>query len=191
LVDWVAGAAAQPGLALRAADLPMELHVDVDLAADGRWSERMPTEIKVQLPNGRIDTLPLAASAPGRATCVLRDPAAGLYRFTVVTTAGSQSLAHLRQPVRERGIAGPNPQLQAWQGTGLIQAWSPAGLARAVNSAPAPRVELQRALLLALLLFVCGVILDRFQGWPRKMDVSTMLQSINRARWSRRDAPGP
>jgi uncharacterized membrane protein len=191
LVDWVAGAAAQPGLALRAADLPMELLVNVDLAAGGRWSERMPAEIQVHLPSGRIDMLPLAASAPGRVTCVLRDPAAGLYRFTVVTTAGSQSLTHLRQPVRERGIAGPNPQLQAWQGTGLIQAWSPAALARAVDSAPTPRVELQRPLLFALLLFVCGVILDRFQGWPGKMDVSTVLRSISRARWSRRDAPGP
>lgn len=191
LVDWVAGDATQPGLALRAVDLPLELRVDVDLAADGRWSEQLPGAIQVQLPSGRIDSLPLVASAPGRASGVLRDPADGPYRFTVVTTAGSQSLAHLRQPARERGMAGPNPQLQGWQSAGLIEAWSPAGLARAVESAPAPRVELQRALLLALLLFVCGVVLDRFPGWPGKWHVSAVRRSISRARWPRRDAPDP
>jgi hypothetical protein len=182
---------AQPGLALRATDRPLELNVDLDLAGDGRWSERMPSSLQVQWPSGKIDTLPLAASAPGRASGVIREPAAGLYRFTAMTASGSQTLAHLRQSLRERDVAGPNPQLQAWRSARLFQDWSPAALSQAVAAAPAPSMDMRRALLLALLLFVCAILLDRWPRWRGGNPVPVVVAWLSRGRSQRPGAPGP
>ena len=146
----------------------MELRVDVDLASEGVWSDRLPTHLRVQHPSGRTSEVPLEAAAPGRASVLLREPEPGLYTFTAVTTDGVLRLMHLRQPLRERGQPGPNPDLNVWRRAGLVGEWSPAALTQAVHSAPASRVQTNRPVFLALLLFCCGVLLDRFPGWRRR-----------------------
>jgi uncharacterized protein YegL len=190
LVEWVAFDDAQPGLAVRAIDLPMQIRVDVDRASEGRWSNQLPTHLQVQRPSGRTSEVPLEPSAPGRVSVLLREPEPGLYTFTAVTTDGMQRLRHLRQPMREHGQPGPNPVLYDWRRAGLAGEWSPAALVRAVQSAPAPSENADRAMLLALLLFFCGVMLDRFPGW-RRGPVARHLPTLSRGDSKRRGEPGP
>lgn len=190
LVEWVAFEDARPGLTVRAIDLPMELRVDVDLASEGAWSDRLPTHLQVQRPSGRTSAVPLEASAPGRASIQLHEPEPGLYRFTAVTTDGALGLVHLRQPLREHGQPGPIPGLDAWRRAGLVSDWSPAALAQAVHSAPAASENWERPVLLALFLFLCGVLLDRFPGWPR-WPVVRFLPALSRGDSKRRGEPGP
>ncbi len=190
LVEWVAFEDARPGLMVRAIDLPMELRVDVDLASEGVWSDRLPTHLQVQHPSGRTSEVPLEASAPGRASIQLHEPEPGLYRFTAVTTGGALRLVHLRQPLREHGQPGPSPLLDAWRRAGLVSEWSPAALAQAAHSAPAASEHSERPVLLALFLFLCGVLLDRFPDW-RRWPVVRFRPALSRGDSKRPDEPGP
>jgi Mg-chelatase subunit ChlD len=190
LVDWVAFENAPSGLQLRAADLPMQLRVDVDRANAGRWSDDLPRHVLVQHPSGRTDRVPLEASAPGRRTVVLKVPEPGLYTFTVATSDGMQRLSHLRQPLRERGPPGPDPVVAAWRKAGLVSEWTPDALAAALRTAPASSIDTVRPLLLALLLFGCGVLLDRLPIERRKLHLP-LLAAIRRRVGRRAGAPGP
>jgi uncharacterized membrane protein len=190
LVEWVAFEDARPGLTIRAIDLPLELRIDVDLASEGLWSDPLPARVQVQRPSGSTGEVPLEASAPGRASTLLREPEPGLYTFTAVTAGGTQRLLHLRQPLRERGQSGPSPMLGAWRKAGLISEWAPAALARAVNSAPVSSTNMDRPVLFALLLFACGVLIDRFPGWRRR-PIARQPPALSRGNLQQRGEPGP
>ncbi len=190
LVEWVALDEGRPGLVVRATDLPMDIRVDVERASDGRWSEQLPRQLQVQRPSGRTQQEPLQPSAPGRTSILLREPEPGLYTFTAVTTDGAQRLTHLRQPRRERGEPGANPVLDTWRTNGLIREWSPAALAQAARATPAAPAHAYLPLLIALLLFFCGVVLDRLPRW-NPGPVVRYLTALRRRDSQRGGEPGP
>jgi len=188
LVEWVESSGSVPGLAVHAFEDQDGLRVDVDAAADGRWVERMPASVHVRRPSGRDVDLPLAASGPGRASAVLPDPEPGLYTFNVAAARGGQRATFLRQPVSELGRIGPSPEIPVWKRAGLIHDWSAADLARVMRPVPTNEAIPYRPILLALALFLVGVLVDRL---PAGAPGRPWRSVLSRGGFRRRVEPAP
>ena len=161
LVEWVAArdASGQPWTGI--ADSPGELRIDLEFESDGRWSVPPAGRLRVEHPSGRISEEPFAPTAPGRLSASIRDPEAGLYAFTVQAGDGVRRVSHFRRAPRERAGAGPNPDILAWRADGLLREWSAVELQRAIEDVEPAAGRPQRALLLALALFLLGVLVER------------------------------
>jgi hypothetical protein len=161
LVEWVSSAGAASGLSVAVTDLPRALLVVVDVASDGRWSDAASGQVRVQYPSGRTSDIPLEASAAGRLSAGIDEPEDGLYTFSVITPDASRRLVHLRALRREFADGRPNPDIAEWAQAGLVREWSPEALQVALSGQPPSERSPDRAMLLALGLFLLGVLIDR------------------------------
>lgn len=164
LVEWVSSQDGDAGLAVRIEDTPDALQVDVDLANGARWSDVTNGQLRVELPSGRTIGVPLVASAPGRLGALIAEPENGLYSFTVQASGAAQRVVHLRKPRREFAGAAPNPDIADWLSEGLLREWSPTAWRDVVADMHPPARRPQRSLLLALGLFMLGLLVERMRG---------------------------
>lgn len=164
LVEWVASANVEDGRAASVEDLPRSLRLDVDATSGGKWSEETGGRVRVQYPSGRVEDMALVPSAPGRASAEIEDAGTGLYAFTVETAGAATSLVHLRRAPRELGATAPNPDIADWRRAGLVRDWSPAAFEKALGELRPAERHPSRAVLLALALFLLGVLVDRARG---------------------------
>jgi Mg-chelatase subunit ChlD/uncharacterized membrane protein len=161
LLEWIAASDAAGQLWTSIVDSPGEVRVDVELAVDGHWSDPPAGRLRIVHPSGRVSEEPLTPTAPGRLAAAIGDPEVGLYSFTVQVGERVRRVSHLRRTPRERAGPGPHPDIAAWRTEGLISDWSAAEYERTLaDMAPADGPP-QRALLLALALFVLGVLVER------------------------------
>ena len=164
LVEWVSSAGSASGLSVAVTDLPRMLRIDVDFASDGEWSEAASGQVRVQHPSGRMIDTPLEASAAGRLSTVIDEPEDGLYTISVIAPDAVRRVVHLRTPRREFGDGRPSADIAVWKQAGLVREWSPAAFQAALNGLPPSERSPDRAMLLALGLFLLGVLIDRRQG---------------------------
>jgi hypothetical protein len=161
LLEWVMSSEGAPGLSVSVVDLPQALRIDVDAADGQRWTEATSGRLRVQHPSGRSTDTPLRASAPGRVSARIDEPADGLYALTISTPGGTQRLLHLREPRRELGRIGPNPDMAGWRSAGLIRDGSATELDKVLSARGPVEPQAGRAILLALGLFLLGVLVER------------------------------
>ena len=161
LLEWVVASDAAGQLWTSIVDSPRELRIDVEIAADGRWSDLPAGRLRIGHPSGRVSEEPLTPTAPGRLGAAIGDPEAGLYSFTVQVGESVRRVSHLRRAPRERAGAGPHPDVAAWRADGLLSDWSAAEYERTLAGMAPADGRPQRALLLALALFVLGVLVER------------------------------
>ena len=135
--------------------------MDVDLANGARWSDVTTGRLRVDLPSGRTIDVPLVASAPGRLSALIAEPESGLYSLTAQASGAAQRVVHLRKPRREFAGAEANPAIAGWLSEGLLREWSPDALRDVVADMHPAERRPQRALLLALGLFVLGLLVER------------------------------
>jgi uncharacterized membrane protein len=164
LLEWVAANDAAGQLWTGIVDSPRELRVDVDFAADGRWSDPPAGRLRIEHPSGRVTEEPLTPTAPGRLGAGIDEPEAGLYSFTVHVRESVRRVSHLRRAPRERAGAGLHPDVAAWRTDGLLSDWSAAEYERTLAGMAPADGRPQRALLLALALFMLGVLLERWRN---------------------------
>jgi hypothetical protein len=164
LLDWVSSPNVVPGLSARVTDLPQSLRVDVDAANDGKWSDDTGGRVRVEHPSGRTQDVPLVPSAPGRASIEIDEPETGLYTFTIEARGETRRVAHLREPRREFAATDPNPDIEAWRKAGLVHDWSAAELGKVLKALRPAERNPARAMLLALALFMLGILVDRARG---------------------------
>jgi hypothetical protein len=161
LVEWVAARDSAEQLWTNVVDSPRELAVEVELASDGRWLEPPVGRLRVEHPSGRVSEESLTPVSPGRLSAAIKDPEVGLYSFTVQVGEGVRRVSHLRRAPRERAGPGPSPEIVAWRTDGLVRDWSAAEFERAIAGVAPAEGRPQRALLLALALFLVGVLVER------------------------------
>jgi hypothetical protein len=162
LVAWIERGRETGAVQTSVQDLPSALQVYVESATQGRWNQDLTGTLSARSPSGQSVEVPLRPAAPGRLGATLDAPEAGLYTLTAVTSHGTQQTRHLRLPMREIGPLEPNPAIEAWRQEGLLRDWSAAGL-REVLAARRPSVVTPTgALLLALALFLLGVVAERY-----------------------------
>jgi uncharacterized protein YegL len=161
LVEWVSSQDGDAGLSVRVEDAPDALHVDVDLASGARWSDVTTGRLHVDLPSGRTIDVPLVGSVPGRLSALIAEPESGLYSLTAQASGAAQRVLHLRKPRREFAGAEPNPAIADWLSEGLLREWSPDALRDVVSDMHPAGRRPQRALLLALGLFMLGLLVER------------------------------
>jgi uncharacterized protein YegL len=164
LLEWVSSPDVAPGLVASVTDLPQSLRVDVDAASGGKWSDGASGRLRVQHPSRRLEAIPLESSAPGRTSAEIDEPETGLYTFTVEMAGAVRRIVHLREPRRELGAPGPNPDIAAWRSAGLVREWSAADLDKALGAMRPVERRPARAMLLALSLFMLGILVDRARG---------------------------
>lgn len=165
LAAWVSRDVAQAGLQVNVTDDASRIQVDVDAADDAAWASPDTTSLRVRTPSGRDDVWPLVDSAPGRMSATLSEPEAGVYTLSVVTPQGMRQLRHLHRAPVEVGPLEPSREITDWQAAGLVRAWSEAELRRTLSAMPAPESVPALALLLALVLFLLGIAVERY---PRR-----------------------
>lgn len=162
LVEWVGrGWARGTDLVVTVADLAEALRVEVEAGSAAAWRAPADGRLRVRTPSGADFDLPLEATAPGRLSAMAPATEAGLYALTVTTTDGSRALRHLRAARPELGPLEPSAEVAAWQREGLVREWSAAQLRRTVAEMTAPSQSPGEALLLALALFLLGVVVER------------------------------
>jgi len=99
--------------------------------------------------------------APGRLQATLPDAGSGLYTFLVSTSLGTRRQLHLRRNRAESETWGTNPALDTWRTAGLVNDWDPAILARHRDGERGRRPIDRSLLVLALALFLSGIVVDR------------------------------
>ena len=161
LVEWVSSSGTSSSLPVTVTALPGMLRVDVDVASDGKWSNAASGRLRVQHPSGRITDAPLETSAAGRLSAEIDGTEDGLYIISVIAPDAARRLAHLRAPRREFGDGRSNPEIAAWVQDGLVREWSPAAFQAALGGLPPSERDPDRAMLLALGLFLLGLLIDR------------------------------
>jgi hypothetical protein len=100
-------------------------------------------------------------SAAGRLSAGINEPEDGLYTISVIASDAARRLVHLRAARREFGDGRPNPDIAAWAEAGLLREWSPAAFQAALDGLPPSGRNPDRAMLLALGLFLLGLLIDR------------------------------
>jgi Ca-activated chloride channel family protein len=164
LVEWVSSPHAEGGPTVQVTDLPRSVRVDVDSAQDGKWAASIDGRVRIQYPSGRAVQRVLIQTAPGRATAEIPGDGPGLYTITVDAGGLASRVVHLREPRRELAATGPNPAIDEWRRAGLVRDWSPAALNEVLGALPSTERSPSRALLVAMALFVLGVLVDRVRG---------------------------
>jgi Mg-chelatase subunit ChlD len=161
LLEWVAASDAAGQLWTSIVDSPREVRVDVEFATDGRWSDPPAGRLRIEHPSGRVTEESLSPTAPGRLGAAIGDPAAGLYSLTVQVGESVRRVSHLRRAPRERAGPGPHADVAAWRADGLLSDWSATEYERTLAGMAPADGRPQRALLLALALFVLGLLVER------------------------------
>ncbi len=114
--------------------------------------------------------------APGRLQATLLDTGAGLYTFLVTTASGTQRRLHLRRHRAENESWGISPALTAWRADGLIEDRDPGRVTRSRDAGSQRRALDRSLLMLALALFLCGVLVDR--ATLQRPSVQRILQRL-------------
>jgi hypothetical protein len=164
LAEWISARDSAEGPWASVEDTPDRLRVYVDLARGGRWSDSSDGRLQVTHPSGRTSEVRLAPAAPGRLAAEIAGAEDGLYSMIAEVNGRAVNVAHLRRQRREFGGAEPGEEIAAWQAAGLVREWSPAEFDAAVGGLRAVERRPQRAILLALALFVLGVFVERGRG---------------------------
>jgi hypothetical protein len=162
LVDWVGRGSAQGAdLSVTVADLAGALRVEVEAGSAAAWRTPAEARLRVLTPSGAVFDTPLAATAPGRMGAQVPASDAGVYALTVITPDRLRTLRHLRAASPELGPVEPSAEIGAWQREGLVGQWSGAELQRTVEELTDHRQIPSRALALALVLFLLGLVVER------------------------------
>lgn len=161
LADWVSSTSQGGAVAVTASDLPKGLRIDVDLPSGTDSIDSVGTAIEVSTPTSRTQALAVDRIAPGRLQAILPDAGAGLYTVVVTTTAGTQRRLHLRRQRAESESWGTGAALVSWRSEGLIEDWTPSRVASASDAGQVRRPLDRSLVMLALALFVCGILVDR------------------------------
>jgi len=161
LADWVSGTSQGGVAALTVSDLREVLMVEADLPAGADHGDGGPSAIAVTTPTTASQSLRTQAIAPGRVRAMVPDAGAGLYTFLVTTPSGTERRLHLRQHRAETATWGINPALEAWRAEGLVAMWDPGRIATAGDGRRGRRPVDRSLMVLALALFLCGVLVDR------------------------------
>jgi hypothetical protein len=164
LAAWVNRDAALAGLIVNVTDQASRIQVDVEAASGAAWAIPEAATLHVRAPSGRDTVWPLIASAPGRMSATLPEPETGVYTLSVVTQHGMQLLRHLHRAPVEIGPLEASRDIAAWLDAGLIQTWSEANLRRTLDHVSPTDPVPTRALLLALVLFLLGIAVERYPG---------------------------
>ena len=161
LASWVSGTSQTGAVALTVSDLPNELVVEADLPAGTGGLDEAAVSMVVNTPTSRSQPLATERIAPGRLRATLLHAGPGLYDVVANTPLGKQRQLHLRQGRAESRTWGTSPLLQAWKSQGLVKDFDPVQLGRSRDVDRSGR-RLDRSLMaLALVLFLCGVLVDR------------------------------
>ena len=162
LTGWIAGAPAG-ATALAVFDQGGRLLIEADGPA-GAPGQRL--SLSMLSPTARRTVVDADWLTPGRWRAEVPADGAGLYVLELVTPQGTQRHLHLRRPVSESQAWGINPALAAWRASGLVANGDPLspilGKARTLRDQPPDR----SLLLLGLLLFLAGVVVDRTAVGP-------------------------
>jgi hypothetical protein len=118
-------------------------------------------QLRVRRPSGQMEIIPLQKTGPGRHSAEIVGPQPGPYAFSVAAPQGIATHLHLRQPPRELDRTGPSPEVDDWVREGLAARWSPEALDELARASASRDASPLRALLLALLLFCAGMLVDR------------------------------
>ena len=161
LADWVSGTSQGEAVALTVSDLPNELRVDADVPSSVGQSAGAPPSIVVSTPTTSAHAMVMDEVAPGRLQATLPDAGAGLYTFLVTTASGTQRQLHLRRHRAENENWGISPALTSWRADGLIEDRDPRRATRSRDDGSQRRPLDRSLLMLALVLFLCGVLVDR------------------------------
>jgi hypothetical protein len=164
LAEWISARDSAEGPWASVEDTPDRLRVYVDLARGGRWSDSSDGRLQVTHPSGRTSEVRLSPAAPGRLAAEIAGAEDGLYSMIAEVNGRAVNVTHLRRQRREFGGADPGEEIAAWQAAGLVREWSPAEFDAAVGGLRAVERRPQRAILLALALFVLGVFVERGRG---------------------------
>ena len=163
-----AAAAASTGSAASAAStasvLPIASGASAPLASTIPILSADAPELVVRTPAGARRTLQLEPLAPGRWHARMPAAGTGLYIVTAASTFGSVRRLHVLHGHTEDDDQGRAAELARWQTEGLLQRWSPDALARLPAPDDAARLPDRSLLVLALIFFAAGVLVDR--AWP-------------------------
>ncbi|MEP7138527.1 MAG: VWA domain-containing protein [Caldimonas sp.] len=162
LADWVSGASPAEAIAVTLTDAPGALVVDVDLSAGASGARDGPVSMVVDAPTARGRPLTPEEIAPGRWRATLADAGPGLYDVVVATPLGTQRQLHLRQARAEARTWGASPLLQTWKSDRLIEDFDPGSIGRARDADRNGRPVDRSLVGLGLLIFLLGVVLDRW-----------------------------
>jgi hypothetical protein len=97
-------------------------------------------------------------------SATLPEPETGVYTLSVVTPQGMQQLRHLHGAPVEIGPLEASRDITSWLDAGLVQAWSEANMRRMLDAVSPTDPVPTRALLLALVLFLLGIAVERYPG---------------------------
>ena len=162
LADWVSSASPAEAIAVTLTDAPGALVVDVDLSAGASGARDGPVSMIVDAPTARGRPLTPEEIAPGRWRATLADAGPGLYDVVVATPLGTQRQLHLRQARAEARTWGASPLLQTWKSDRLIEDFDPGSIGRARDADRNGRPVDRSLVGLGLLIFLLGVVLDRW-----------------------------
>ena len=187
LADWSLGSTAGP---MSVSDLRVGLRIEVDQAFAGSLSGAEALSVTVNTPTTQSLVLPMDPVAPGRWRATLPDAGPGLYGFVLADASGIRQHWHLRRQRGETGTWGVNPALMAWQAEGLVAAWDPRQFGRRREGLQAGRPPDRSLLVLGLLLFLAGIVVDRAR-WPalRRRPRALSAQMLPASRKDRAQAP--
>ena len=164
LADWAAGSPPGGAAALTVTDQPGGMTIQAELAGTGAATGRpavAAVDLTVDTPTLPQQPVSAALAAPGRWQATLPDAGPGLYSFVWSTPFGTLRQLHLRRPRAEHAAWGTSPALDAWRSAGLLSDWAPGSPARAGDGGRGIRPPDRSWMVLALLLFLAGVLLDR------------------------------
>lgn len=164
LADWSLGSTSRP---VNVSDLREGLRVEVDQPFAGDPSDAEALSVTANTPTTQGLTLPMDPVAPGRWRATLPDAGPGLYSFVLAEGGGTRQHWHLRRQRGEADTWGVNPALTAWQAEGLVAAWDPRQLGRGRAGLQAGRPPDRSLLVLGLMLFLAGIVVDRAR-WPAR-----------------------
>lgn len=162
LVEWVGrGSVRGIEVSVTAADRAGQLRVEMETGSAAAWRTPVDARLRVRTPSGTEYDLALEGTAPGQAAAVVPAAEIGFYSLAVITPSGSKALHYLRTARPELGAAEPSAEIGVWQRDGLVREWSATELRRSVENLAAPSSTPSLALVLALVLFLLGVVVER------------------------------
>jgi len=161
LVEWVSNTPSAGALGLGLSRRGVDLRIDADARSRAGWRAPGDLAITATTPTGETRTLATDNVAPGRISATLPGTDAGLYRFVLSSSAGTQRLLHLNRHIEEDESWGTSHAIDEWQRAGLLRNWDDASVEQ-LRSGIAGRRDPDRGLIgLGLVLFLTGVLIDR------------------------------
>ncbi len=159
MVNWVAAQAPAGRSAIRVADEPARLRVELDIAkTDGVPSATNPV-IRVRNPGGSWATAePTAPRSSGLLGATIPAAGPGIYEIQVATGEGILQRTHLRRDFQEGDQDGVSDEMGRWREQGLLGRWEEAWPRASPNESPQP-TRIDRVLvMLALAAALAGTL---------------------------------